>query len=372
MKSIICKIGFLPDVHIGKPRLQPQRLHEHLSTLVYPRIQELDMLVFGGDFFDSALSMNSDAGLHAAMIIDDILTLATKHKTFVRVVTGTFFHDRYQNRMFEIKADRCGLIDGVPLLSVFDKITYEYIKPLRLSMVYCPDNQVGDITVQLLGLLKSHKLDKIDFLCSHGYYDIMLPRGITHKPPNLINYTAISPRIRGYILNGHIHIPNVKDKLISGGSFERLSHGEEHDKGYYIVNYDPITGNKSYEFIVNEMTNEFITINLANYLSVEDCLSHINNIMTSILLKKKGPIHIRLDGLSSTDNFIIHTLNDTHGNDIVVTIKSNTPEDIAYKLEEVIQTLPIISEDNLPELVFENIKNDDITLEQIKEFINDK
>ena len=56
--------------------------------------------MFGGDFFDSALTMNSDSGLYAAMIIDEVIGLAKQYKVFVRVITGTFFHDRHQNRFF--------------------------------------------------------------------------------------------------------------------------------------------------------------------------------------------------------------------------------------------------------------------------------
>lgn len=355
---------------MGKPRVSPIDVRAHLEKLLYPRIQELDLIVFGGDFFDSALTMNSDAGVYAAMIIDEVLSLAVKYKVFVRVVTGTFFHDRYQNRFFEIKSVTCGDISGVPLLRVFDSIELEYIKPLQLTMVYCPDNQPDDPTDRILDMMKTHRLDKIDFLCSHGYFEYLLPKGIPHVPPNMLDYNRISPHISGYILNGHVHIPLVRKKLISGGSFERLAHGEEHDKGYFIIDYNVVTHKASHEFIINKLTTQFITISVSGYPDMDACIKDIENRLASIH-GTHGPnatVYIRLDGLSSLDTFIINYLEEKHPN-VVATIKSKAQQDATCELDTVINTLPTITEDNLPQLIYDNVKDKDITLEEIKELL---
>lgn len=369
MKSNTCKIAFLPDIHIGKPKLAPDRVRDHLEALVYNRIPDIDLLVFGGDFFDSALNMNSTAGVYAALIIDEITALAKKHKTFIRVINGTFFHDRHQNKFFDIKSPMCGNIDGVPLLKVYDKIDLEFLTPLNLSVMYCPDNQPGNVTEQLLELLKVHRLKQVDFLFSHGYYEYLLPRGLAHVPQNTINYDLISPMIRGRILNGHVHIPKQHKKLISGGSFERLAHGEEHDKGYFIVTYDTKSGSSSVEFIVNPYTTPFITIDVHSFESVEACIEHIDNTICKIRSEQKDQsIHIRLEGLSSIDNYILEHFEQKYSN-VFMTIKSKSNQTLEYELDEVISQLPIITEQNLAELIYDNLQDKNITLEQIKGYL---
>ena len=114
---------------------------------------------------------------------------------------------------FEIKQESSGTIDGVSLLKVYNKIDLEFIKPLHLTLAYCPDDQPGDPTDQLLDVFKLHRVSKIDFLCSHGYFEYLLPKGIPHVPPNMINYRLVSPYIRGRILNGHIHAAIVHEKI---------------------------------------------------------------------------------------------------------------------------------------------------------------
>jgi len=370
MKSSTCKIGFLTDLHMGKPRISPAMVRDNLARLFYPRMPEMDLIVLGGDFFDYALSMNSDAGVHAAMIIDEMLHIAKVNNIYVRVVTGTLFHDRHQNKFFSIKAKGMGSYKGVPLVRVFKTVELEHIKPLNLSIVYCPDNQTGDHTELVLALLKSHRVNKVDFLCSHGYFEYLLPKGIPHMPPNMLNYRALNPYISGLILNGHVHIPIIHKKLISGGSFERLAHGEEHDKGYHIITYNTKTHKSSVEFVVNDGAIPFITIPVARYDSVDQCVREVEGIIAKIRMDQgdNKPIHIRLSELTGTDDFMLRYLNDKYDN-VIVTIKTSGSQDTPCELDEVIQTLPVITEENLPELVYENIKDQDITLNEIKEFL---
>lgn len=369
MKSSICKIGFLPDIHMGKPRINPEGVRQRLTDLFYTKIEDLDLIVFGGDFFNSSLTMNSDAGLCAATIIEEVLSLAYAHKVFVRVVTGTFFHDRYQNRFFEIKDKTCGKIDGVPLVKVFDTIELEYITPLNLSVIYCPDNQ-SDPTDKILDLLKVHRLDKIDFLFSHGYYEQLLPRALPQLPPNLINYSRINSFVQGFIMNGHIHTPSVHEKLISGGSFERLNHGEEHDKGFFIVSYDTKTKEASHEFIVNKFTTPFITLSLSDHPDMDSYIKAIDLKIAEIVLSHgvDVTIYLRLDGLATHDNFVVKYIEEKYNN-VIVSIKSSNVYDAGYTLDETINTLPIITEDNLAQLIYDNVKDKNITLKEIEEFL---
>jgi predicted phosphodiesterase len=372
MKSNTCKILFISDIHMGKPRLNPESVRNNMERYVYSRIPEVDLIVLGGDFFDSALTMNSDAGLYSVMIIDELLSIAYSNKVFVRVVTGTFFHDRHQNRMFEVMGERYEHIDGTPFVKVASTVELEFIRSLGLTMVYSPDDQPGDPTDRILEVIRSHKLDQVDFICSHGYYEMLLPRGIPHTPHNLIRYDAVKPRVRGGILNGHVHVMRLHEKLFNVGSFERFAHGEEGNKGYLILEYDKDTFNVECETVINRHATEFITMPpISRFKSMEHFIDEVNCLIVryrKAVENDNAPMYIRLDGVTSAEDYLVKYFDEKYDN-IFVTTKSNKAQDDEEVVAEVTTSLPVITETNLPELIYENIKDEGITLEQIKELL---
>ena len=365
----------LTDLHIGRPNVPPSMVHEHLVKHLYPNLPKIQILAIVGDFFDRLCNLNSDDGIYAAMIVDELINYAERYQFYIRVVRGTFSHDRYQNRLFLTKHHREPLmLHQKPLVRVIDNIELEVFDDLKITVVYCPDDQpYQDVTQAVIDVVEAHKLKKVDFLFSHGYWEHLLPKGLIQLPHNTLIYQRIEPYIQGAILNGHVHTPNVHGKVLNGGSFERLQHGEEEDKGYFLITYTPKTHKMKYDFIVNQDTIPFVTIDLNTVFNVEDALIRIGKVVDEIREKRKDPslkIFLRLAGNSE---FVATYVKDNFQN-VVVTKKSTATQEVnTEELIQVLDELPIITEDNLPSMIAESLKGTDtpLTEEEIKEILND-
>lgn len=369
------KILELTDLHIGRPNVPPHMVHEHLVKYVYPKLEEIQILAIVGDFFDRLCNLNSDDGIYAALIVDELIQYAECHQFYIRVVRGTFSHDRYQNRLFLTKNYRNPLmLHNKPLVRVIDNIELELFEDLKISIVYCPDDQpYQDVSQAVIDVIEAHKLKKVDFLFSHGYWEHLLPKGLTQLPHNTLIYNRIEPYIQGAILNGHVHTPNVYQKVFNGGSFERLQHGEEEEKGYFLLTYTPTTHKIHHTFVINEDAIPFVTVDLSTMLNVEDALMRIGSVVDKLREKRKDPdlkIFLRIAGNS---DYVASYIKDNFDN-VVVTKKSTATQDVnTEELVQILDDLPVITEDNLPSMIAESLKGTDtpLTEQEIKEILGD-
>lgn len=365
----------LTDLHLGKTGINPHDVRDHLRECLYDRMADTDLLCIGGDFFDCLCNLNNDAGIVATMIVDDLLDLAIANNVYIRVVRGTFSHDRFQNRLF-LSARRSNTrLHNKPLVRVIDNIELELFEDLKISVVYCPDDQpYTDITQTLLDLVQAHKLSKVDFIFSHGYYTHLLPTGLTKVPHNTLDYDRLEPILNGACCNGHVHIANVYKRVFNCGSFERMQHGDEGDKGYFSLHYNTKTHKLNYEFVVNKNTTPFITVDLNQVNNVEDALKLISNTLNHIRKQRNDDnlvIHLRLAGNSE---FVAAYVRENFPNVILAT-KSTVTQDVSTEdLITIHEELPIITEDNLARMVYDNLTNSKtpLTLDEIESILDAK
>jgi hypothetical protein len=289
------------------------------------------------------------------------------------VLRGTFSHDRYQNRLFVDRARDIPIYNDLPLIRTIDKIEVERLTPYDLDILYCPDDQpYKDLTNAVLTVLESNHLDAVDFFCCHGYWDHLLPPNLLAKPHNCLDYKKLESKIRCYVFNGHVHSTSMWNKVISGGSFERFRYSEEEDKGFYTCEYDPKTHTAQAKFIRNKSAVPFITVDMSLYKSTESILKYLDERIEQI--SKFNPLvkqllHIRLVG---DDTSVSSAIKDQYPNAIVVEKhQTAVQEDVEY-LSDVIQDLPIITADNLPDLIYGNTKDmyPDLTRDRIKEILD--
>jgi len=376
------KIAFLPDIHIGNGKASPQKIHDDFEEFVYPNLNDIQMLVIGGDFFHTMLNMNCDAGVMAARIIDELIILARQQQFYIRVIRGTFSHDRLQNRFWEIRSDSQELLDDRPLVKVATSISTEIFPKWDLSLLYCPDDQpTSDLTGTLVNYITGQGLDKVDIVCSHGYYEHLLPGNMDHIPNNMVKWSVLSNYVRGCVLNGHVHFHSVHDRVVSGGSFERFVHGEEEDKGFYIVTYDLTSRKvKKYDFIINTKALPFITVDSTNFSSMEECSEYIDKLIKDIRDNKfhnqEQEIYLCIVG---TDNTLANYIKTNYQN-VSVKFKSNIVQHVVdLDVDTAYDELPKITEDNLPTLIWDRIKDkmstvpqeERITIEDIEEILKD-
>ena len=364
----------ITDLHLGHPHIPPVRLYEHLIKYVYPKLKDIHLLIIGGDFFDRLCNLNGDSGIYAVIIVDDLVRLASTYGFYIRVVRGTFSHDRYQNRLFLTKGKEHLQIHNKPLVRVLDNIELEIFDDLKISVVYCPDDQPhADVTQAVIDVIEAHKLKQIDILCSHGYWEHLLPRGLTQLPHNTLLYDRLGPYIRGAVINGHVHTMNIYKKVFNCGSFERFQHGEEEKKGCFLLHYRLKDRKLTYEFIENQEATPFVTLDLSDtFGSIELDLEEIIRVINDLRSKYNDPnlrIHLRLVENSDT---LVPYVKENFPN-VVVTKKSTAMQEVnTEELHQILDDLPIITEDNLPSMISQAIQSSEcpLTEQEVKEILD--
>ena len=370
------KIAVISDIHFGNGRVSAIKTYEHLSDTLYPVIPSVKMLVINGDLFDTLLNMNSEAGLHVAMFIDDIINLAVKYGVYIRVVRGTFSHDRHQNRFFVVKDKGEHKLNGVPLVKVIDRISVEHFDEMNINVMYCPDDQPhNDMNQAVIDVIKANHLETIDLLFSHGYYEHLLPAGIPHVPHNTLSYNRLSKYVSGLMVNGHIHRNSVyENKVITCGSFERFEHDNNRPVGLWILNAKRSKNSVhwSYSFIENKAAIPFKTFVVNCYKSQEELQKVIGDYIASLNESGYGlsePIYIRFDGSVPG---MTEWVRSNYKNVIISEKRTTSTQEMWEDEVATSDDLPIITEDNLAEMVYENIpKESQLTLEKVRDILNE-
>ena len=380
MKSVICKefkIAEIADIHFGNGRVSPVRTYEHLQDVLYPLFEQIKLLIINGDTFDTLLNMNSDAGLYIAKFIDDIINLALEFKVYIRVVRGTFSHDRHQNRFFTVKDRGAHKLNGIDLVRVLDRITIEHFDEMNIDVLYCPDDQPHkDLSQAIIDVIDSQHLKQVDLLCSHAYYEHLLPTGIPHIPHNTLSFDRLTKYVSGFMLNGHVHKALMyKDKMISSGSFERMDHDNDlRPVGMWLLSAKRSKKSLEWsaEFIENKQAIPFVTFTVANYSSIEELQNAICEYMQNLANKgysSSEPVYIRIHGnITGIQDWIKSSYPNVYVTDKRTTVvQSVIVEDLDTNCDE----LPIITEDNLAQMVFDEIPEEEhMTLEEVKEILN--
>jgi hypothetical protein len=335
----------ISDIHIGHVKTAPSVIHENLKHYLYPELnQDADILIISGDFFDTLLDMNGDAGYHAAMVIEEIKTLCKENNILIRVLRGTFTHDRHQNRFFKIDVDQVRI----------DTISVEWIESLGISILYVPDDLPYDNPLEIIKeKMVESQIGKVDIASMHCYFDHLLPKEIPRKPHNCYNSDDIVKLVHGPILNGHVHKSNVYKNVITNGSFDRTAHGEEENKGFFKVVYDTDTKHTSFSFVINRKATVYKTITVGGRgISLDDFPKVISDILNNDV-SSSGRIYLRVASedkavLESTQRYI----RDNHDN-IVFSAKSLTDEPERNVVDHLptIAELPSITKDTLPSMI---------------------
>lgn len=363
------RIVFITDIHLGRDPINPWRILEHLQKYLYPILsRDTDkptLLLFGGDFFDRLLDLNQDAGRIAVMIVNQIVELAQLHGFYIRVLSGTFSHDRFQNKLFTYGIIPDLKLNDVPLVRVFEERGVEYIPPLDLHILYSPDNQnVDDLTEAVLKTLSDAGLDHADILASHTYYDHLYKnQREIHQPSKQIVSQAVRKKFT-IILNGHIHVKSIIHNIVTGGSFERFSHAEESPKGFHIVT---LNDNKieKIEFIEN------FDVDVYNTYEVPDDKNDevLEQIETDIIDARNHnrPIHIRLVGDYESARIYLKEKYPTL--DVAVkSVGALSRGDDPYT-ENSIDDLPTLTPANIVSFIVEEV-DQKLTREEIEDLLN--
>ncbi len=345
------KIVSISDIHLGATRIEHTVVPTNIRKTLFPILDDsVDLLVIAGDFYDGPLDMSGPFSYDAMLLIKEISILADTHGFIVRILQGTFTHDRGQNQFFKLFGD-----DHIKLVSVLD---IETIAELGITIMYKPDNLPYSNAMERMGaLLKSYDLTTVDILVNHGYFKHLLPAGIPHIPSNTLDADAIRAYVDGFVLNGHVHTPGVYKNVVNNGSFDRLKHGEEEAKGFYVVTYDSTSHKSTYEFVENINATLFNTIDVSPHEpDLEKCRQHVDKLLDKMDAGDVSTSVTRFIRILADDvvtrQAVVSYVGGKYPNLSVSDLAKNKKAPSLALLEEHVNVdLPTITPDNLVEMV---------------------
>jgi hypothetical protein len=251
----------ISDVHMGHHTTPTEHIVGNLRK-AFPDNAEtgkLDIIWFGGDFFDRLMNLPDDnVGLLQVWIVG-FLRMCGRRKIKVRILEGTKSHDWAQNKLFVQLMEQAAIdVD----MKYIDTLSIEFIEDFEISVLYVPDDwrpNPDDTWIEILQLLQANSLEKVDYAIVHGSFDHQLPPVV--KTPKHLGERFLSI-VKHYIFIGHVHIASQRDRILANGSFDRISHGEEAPKGHWRVTVGGPDGDEL-NFVENKGAQLYKTINCA-------------------------------------------------------------------------------------------------------------
>ena len=253
----------MSDLHFGHKKVSGDHMYNNLKTYAYPQLEQCSMCILSGDIFHYLLDFNNAASRFVLQFINDLFFMSLKYKFSIRVLRGTYTHDRNQVEFLEQCAHKY-MDEQVIDLKVYTKVSVdeECIDGELIRIAYLPDDipyksqyEVIDVVNNLLTTMK---WDKVDMVIGHGYGQHVLPPGVA-GPSVVYTIELLSTITKHLAIFGHVHTSSVKRykdvTFMYVGSFERMCHGEEEKKGYICID----TTTWSIKFIENKNTLLFST-----------------------------------------------------------------------------------------------------------------
>lgn len=262
------KIVAVSDLHFGSSKISPEILYQRLQKYFYPEIRDAHLVVIAGDLYDQLLTVGSAAHRSASRFVADLFQHSAATGCQIRILHGTYSHDRDQLSVFSALA--------LPntQYKIYNEIACEQIDQFRcgddvlnipLRIGYIPDNlsykRSSDVIDHLQQSMTCCGYKSLDVLIGHGSFDHTLPKDIPHKPPCLYTIDQFKDIVTGPIIMGHIHVHSKRANVYYCGSFDRLAHGEEENKGFYVFTraIDNVNDWQA-RFVTNPEATPFITL----------------------------------------------------------------------------------------------------------------
>lgn len=277
MNEIITYLVF-SDVHFGHRRTSTLEIIKHLDQMFSSHkkwAKDLDIIYIAGDLFDRRLDIGSTDAVLSIGFLLKLVKYCSKNNIKLRILEGTPDHDVQAASMVAMIVDKLNLdID----FKYIDVLHIEYIEDFDRHILYLPDKwDTPDNTYsQIKAMLKKHNISMVDTVIMHGQFGFQIPYAELPSSHDEANFTKIT---RGLIHAGHIHNHTNKGKIVNQGSFDRLAHGEEEDKGALLV-----TGDKdkySWEFIVNKHAKIYKTIDIDTVIP-NDIFKYVDKVVVGV------------------------------------------------------------------------------------------
>ena len=243
------------DVHFGY--YPPELLYKEFN-LIIDAVEKYqpDCVVIVGDYYDTKLSMASAHSVYSIKAFSNLIKKCEEMNIKVRQIKGTNSHDpenQLKNLAQIANSSRC---DYKLILTVDEEELFPGFKVL-----YIPEEYIDDKDNYYALYFKN----RYQGIFGHGMFEETNFSSETkfksmRKYP-VFNSNDMETICEGPIVFGHIHkSQKIRERIYYTGSLVRSRFGEEEAKGFYFVEYDTDTKESVFEFIENEGTMKYDTI----------------------------------------------------------------------------------------------------------------
>lgn len=356
----------LSDIHLGHNINKTDLIIKNLQLYFkenYIIFSKLDYIFLAGDVFDKLLlSSGSDFMLANSWLVE-LVMFCKEHNIKLRILEGTPSHDWKQSEVV------------YSIISKYAKdLDYKYIKTLYIEndngfyILYVPDEYkptAEETYKDVLKLLAENNIKKVDIAIMHGQFKYQLPNIDLPSSHDEENYLNI---VKHYISIGHIHKSSVNGRILAQGSFDRLAHNEEEDKGGMYIILDNDKGD-SFSFIVNKHSMLFNTYKYDN-ITEDELLKDFNNKVKNLPMFSNVRLILNRNMLL---NKSIKEINKKYPNiKIKIETKDKNSNNILKNLikQDTIEDSLEITKDNIKDLLFKELDKYNFNKDDIK-IIND-
>lgn len=294
MMTSTFKITAIGDLHFGNPKLKAEDLYNKLSKYLYPQLADTQLLLLTGDTYDQLTTVNSSANRYVLRFIQELYAISHNTGMQIRVLHGTYTHDRDQVSIFDNLKLPCTKAVVVDKLTCEELTDFNNNSNMKLRILYVPDNlpykHSTEVMEHIADIYKCLGWNKVDIVLGHGSFDYALGCSNEHLPECTYTIEQFKPYVKddGLIIMGHIHRPSHRANVYYCGSFDRMVHGEEEPKGFYTFTY---TDKWVSKFIVNNDSNKFITIEPKGD-TIDDRLHDLLDKMQQVFPDKRGYVRV--------------------------------------------------------------------------------
>ena len=254
MKYDILTVG---DIHFGY--YNPELLYKEFQLILQTiNERDIDCVVIAGDYYDTKLNMSSAHAVYSVKAFSELIKLCEEKNIKIRQIKGTNSHDpdnQLKNLAQIANSSKCDY-------KLFLTVDEEELFP-GFKVLYIPEEYMDDKDSYYSLYFKNN----YQAIFGHGMFEetnfSSNTKFKTMRKYPIFNSRDMESICEGPIVFGHIHTPQrIRNRIQYTGSLVRSRFGEEESKGFYIASFDTESKETEFEFIENETTMKYDTIEI--------------------------------------------------------------------------------------------------------------
>lgn len=336
----------ISDIHLFNNNTPVTHIMDTLDKHVFnPKVLvEVDAVAISGDLFDKWVKL-VNGGIFFEWT-QRALQVLKDTNTVLRILEGTPSHDWKQAQFIVDINTHTGInadIHYITELSIVDD-------PILGIVAYIPDecrSSPEKILSDLKEMMTTRGISQVDFIIAHGFFDFQLPPNQTSG----MDSKAMSDMTKHLIICGHDHRRKAHLKVRVPGSWDRIAHGEEGDKGGIVIDFNDKECREY--FLKNPDALPYVKFSYLD-MSDEEILQRIDSDLDSV---PKGYIRFELNDDTTLKGYISDLIKKEKANlDVVYkSTKVDELEDVVFKLEGA--TLHV-TPDNIANVILDELVED--------------